>query len=123
LVILGTIDNCAIDRTPLLPLAEDCVFEEPLATPVLELLNDAIGIGVAGAKASGKPVSTAAHDSLAIGEHFKRTSLAGRNDGINAEPLFDQGHETRDLGFVVLSRRAGTYLNFHSGLQPMGCVC
>jgi hypothetical protein len=59
----------------------------PLATALLELLNHAIGIGVAGAKASCKPVPTAPRDSLAIGEDFKVTGLAGRNDGFNAKPF------------------------------------
>ena len=91
-----------------------------LGTALLKLINYAIQIRIAGAKASGDPVSTALCDSLAIGEHLKLTGLAGRNHGFNAEPLFNQGHETRDLGFVILSRRAGTYLNFHSVLQVVG---
>jgi hypothetical protein len=91
--------------------AIDCAAS--LATAFLELLNHAIEIGVAGAKASCEPVPTTPCDSLAIGEHLKLTSLARRNHGFNAEPLFDEGHETRDLGFVVLSCRAEPYLNFH----------
>jgi len=86
---------------------------------LLELLNHAIQIRIACAKASCEPVSTALRDSLAIGEHLKLASLARRNHGFNAQPLFNQGHETRDLGFVVLSRWAGTYLNFHGVLQLM----
>jgi len=91
---------------------------------LLELLNHAIQIRIACAKASCEPVSTALRDSLAIGEHLKLASLARRNHGFNAQPLFNQGHETRDLGFVVLSRWAGTYLNFHGVLQVVwyGCL-
>ena len=91
----------------------------PLATTLLELLNHVIEIGIAGAKASSEPVSTTPGDSLAIGKHFKLASLARRNYGFNAQSLSDKGHETRDLGFVVLSCRAGTYLNFHSVLRSI----
>jgi hypothetical protein len=101
--------------------AVDCAAS--LATALLKLLNHRIEIGIAAAKASREPVPTAPRDSLAIGEHFKLTSLARRNHGFNAEPLLDEGRETRDLGFVVLSCRAGTYLNFHSVLQPIWCDC
>jgi hypothetical protein len=82
---------------------------------LLELLNHAIEIGIAGAKAPGKPVSAALGNCLAIGKHFKLAGLARRNHGVNAEPLLDKGRETRNLGFIVLSSRAGTYLNLHSG--------
>jgi hypothetical protein len=91
-----------------------------LATALLKLVNHSIEIGIAGAQASCEPVSTAPGNSLAIGEHLKLTGLARRNHGFNAEPLFDEGHETRDLGFVVLSCRAGAYHNFHSVLQFVG---
>jgi len=45
------------------------------------------------------------------------TCLARRDHRFSSEPLFNQGRETRDLGFVVLSRGTGTYLNFHCVLQ------
>jgi len=83
----------------------------------LELVNHALQIRIAGAKTSGEPVSTALHHYLAIGQHFKLAGLARRNHGINAQPFFNQGHETRDLGFVAPSRRAGKYLNVHCVLQ------
>lgn len=97
------------------------IYPASLATALLELLHHAIEIRIAGAKASGEPVSTALRHGLAIGEHLKLASLAGRNHGFNAEPLLNQGHETRNLGFVVPSRRAGTYLNLHSVLQSVCC--
>jgi hypothetical protein len=90
-----------------------------LAAALQELLNHAIQIGIARAKAPGKPVSTALGNSLAVGNHLKLTGLARRNHGVNAEPLLDEVRETRDLGFVVLSRRAGTYLNLHSVLDSV----
>jgi len=52
---------------------------------------------------------------------FKVTNLAEHNHGSNAEPLVDEG-TTRDLGFVVPSRRAGTYLNFQF-CSPIFFVC
>lgn len=96
------------------------IYPASLAAALLELLNHAIQIRIAGSKASCEPVSAALHNSLAIGEHLKLASLARSNHGFNAEPLLNQGHETRNLGFIVPSRRAGTYLNFHSVFQVGG---
>jgi len=59
-----------------------------LPAALLELLNHAIEIGVAGAKASCEPVPTAPRDSLAIGEHFKLTSLARRNNSLQWRTAF-----------------------------------
>ena len=58
-----------------------------------ELLDHVVKIGIAGAKASREPIPTA------FG-YF--------------ETLFDEGHETRSLGLVVLSRRAVKDLDLHS---------
>jgi hypothetical protein len=80
---------------------------------LLQLRNYAVKIRIAGAKAPCKPVSTTLRNSLAIGKHFKLTGLARRNHGLNAEPLFNEVSETRDLGFIILSSRAGTYFNLH----------
>ena|SRR5690349_12151694 len=88
-----------------------------LAAALLELVNHAFQIRIAGAKASGEPVSAALHHCLAIGKNFKLASFARHNYGVNAEPLFNHGRETRSLGFIVSSRGAGTYFNFHSVLQ------
>jgi hypothetical protein len=88
-----------------------------LAAALLKLINYAIQVRIAGAKAPGEPVAAALRHWLAIGKHFKLTGLARRNHGVNAEPLFNHGRETRSLGFIVSSRWAGTYLNFHSVLQ------
>ena len=84
----------------------------PSAT-LMKLLNHMIKIWVSGAKAPCKPVSTPLGNSHAVGDHLKLTSLAERHHGINAEALLNEGHETRDLGFVVLSRRARNYLDLH----------
>jgi hypothetical protein len=81
------------------------------------LLNHAFEIGIACAKAPGEPVSTALGYFLSISQDFKLTCFTWRNHSFSAKPLLNEVHETRDLGFIVLSRWAGTYLNFHSVLQ------
>jgi hypothetical protein len=89
-----------------------------LGNALLELLNHVIEIGITCAKAFCEPVSTALGNPLSIGEHLELTGSARRNRSFDAKTLLNQGHETRDLGFIVLSRRAGTYFNLHSVLQP-----
>jgi hypothetical protein len=84
-----------------------------LATALLQLLHHAIQIRIASAKASGEPVAAALHHCLAVGQHFKLAGLSRRNHGVDTKPLFNQGRETRDLGFIVPSGRTGKYLNLH----------
>ena len=84
---------------------------------LLELLNHSFQIGIPGAELPCEPVSTAFGDFLAVGDHLKLAFPAMRNHGVNAEPLLDEGRETRDLGLVVLSGRAGKYFDLHSVLQ------
>jgi hypothetical protein len=92
-----------------------------LGAPLLQLVDHAIEIRISGAKASGEPVAAALYDFLAIGQHVKLAGLSRCNHGVNAQPLFDHGRETRSLGFVALSCRAGTYLDLHSVLQVVSC--
>jgi hypothetical protein len=80
---------------------------------LLELFNHALEIGIAGTETPGEPVSTALGNFLAVGDYLELAGLAGSDDGFNAEALLDEGHETRDLGLVVLSRRAVDDLDFH----------
>jgi hypothetical protein len=79
----------------------------------LQLIHHAVEIGITAAKHPCEPVSAAFGNFLAIRDDIKLARIAGRNDSINAESLLDHGHETRDLGFVVSSSGAGTYLYFH----------
>jgi len=79
----------------------------------LELLDYSFDIRIAGAKASCEPVPTALGNPFAVGDHLELTGLTRRKDGFHAEALFDEGHETRDLGLVVLSRRAVNDLDLH----------
>ena len=87
-----------------------------------ELLDQAIEIGIAGAKASCEPVSTALGYFLAVSDDLELTVLARREDGISAEAILEEGHETRDLGSVVLSRRAVNDLDLHDSLSNLLCV-
>ena len=71
----------------------------------LKEFEHAIEIGVPGAKASREPVPTTLRNPLAVRYHLELAGLSRRNDSVNIQALLDEGHETRDLGFVVLSRR------------------
>jgi len=79
----------------------------------LDLLDHAIEIGIAGAKAPCEPVSTALCNPLAVSDNLELTGLPRRNNGFNVEALLDEVRETRDLGFVVLSCRAVNDLDLH----------
>jgi hypothetical protein len=81
---------------------------------LLQLPDHAFKIGEPGAKAPGKPVSTALGHGLAIGEHGKLAGLARRNRGFNTQPLLDEGGETRRLGLIGSSSGAGTDFNVHA---------
>jgi hypothetical protein len=83
-------------------------------TVLRELLNHAIEIGIAGAEAPSEPVPAAFGDSLAVRDHLELTGLTRRSHGFNSEALLDEGHETRGLGLVILSRRAVDDLDLHS---------
>ena len=86
-----------------------------------QLLDHAIEIGIAGAKAPGEPIPAAFGNPLAVSDHRELTSLARSSDGFNIEAHLDEGHETRDLRLVVLSRWAVNDLDLHSDLQAASC--
>jgi len=58
-------------------------------------------------------LAAALGDRFAVGDHVELSDLAGLKDGFHAEALFDQGHETRDLGLVVVSRGAVDDFDLH----------
>ena len=87
------------------------------ASPLLELIHHALKIGIAGAKAPREPVSTSFGNRLSVGDHLKLPFPAVSDHRVKAQPLLDEGRETRDLSFVVLSRRTGNDLNRHHVLQ------
>lgn len=84
---------------------------------LLELLDQAIKIGVASAEGSREPVPAAFGNHLAVREHLELTGLTRRKNGFNTQAILDEGHETRDLYLVVLSGRAVNDFNLHSVLQ------
>jgi len=86
-------------------------------TLLVELLDQAIEIRVAGSKYPREPISTTLGDPLAVCDHLELTGLTRRNYGFNAQALLDEGRETRDLGIVVLSGRAMNDFDLHSVLQ------
>jgi hypothetical protein len=82
-------------------------------TALLELLDHAIQVGITGAKPSREPVPAALGYPFAVSDNLELTSLAWHNDGFNVEAPLDEGYETRNLGLVVLSRRAMNDLDLH----------
>lgn len=84
-----------------------------LFTSLFDLLDHTIEIGIAGAEPPCEPVPTAFGNSLAVSNNLELTSLPRRDDGFNVEALLDEGHETRDLGLVILSCRAVNNLDLH----------
>jgi len=81
------------------------------------LLDQAIEIRIPGSKSPREPISAALGNPLAVRDHLELTGLTRRNDGFNVQALLDEGRETRDLGTVVLSRRAMNDFDLHSVLQ------
>jgi hypothetical protein len=77
------------------------------------MFDDSFKVGIARAKAPCEPVAAAPGNPFAVSDHLELTGLTGCNDGFNVEVLFDQGHETRDLGLVVVSCRAVDDLDLH----------
>ena len=88
---------------------------------LLDLLDHAIEIGIAGSKAPCEPVATALGNPLAIRDHLELTGLASRSDGCDVQMIFDEGHDTLDLGLVARSGRAANDFNFHPILQSASC--
>jgi hypothetical protein len=86
---------------------------------LLELLDHTFQIRIASAKAPCEPVPAAFRNPLAVSDHLELTNLARLKDGINIEALSDEGHETRDLCLVVLSRWAMNDLNLHLFPNPL----
>ena len=84
----------------------------------MQLLDYAIEIRIASAKAPRDPVPAALGDPLAVSDDLELTGLSRRNDDFNVEALLDKGHETRDLGLVVLSCRAVNDLDLHLFSKP-----
>ncbi|MCH7824242.1 MAG: hypothetical protein IH849_05520 [Acidobacteria bacterium] len=58
-------------------------------------------------------------DRSVVHHDVELTSLAGLDDGVDVEPLLDEGDETRRLDLGAASRGAGTDLDLH--VVSSGC--
>ena len=72
-----------------------------------------------GSRPASDPVPAAFSDSLAVRDHLELTGPAGSRHGLGTEALFDEGHETRDLGLVILSSGAVDDLDLHPVLRSV----
>jgi len=81
---------------------------------LLKLLDYAVEIWIAAAKAPCEPVSTALRDRLAVSNHFELTRATRCGHRVNVKACLDQGHEPRDLGVVVVSCRAMNDFDLHA---------
>jgi hypothetical protein len=85
-----------------------------MRTTLLDLVYYGFQIGVTSAKASREPVSAALGYAYAIRDYCELSGLTRRNNNVDAQPLLDEGHETRDLDLVgVLSCWAVHDFDFH----------
>ena len=91
-------------RTLAAPSARELLFE---------LLHHAIEVGVAGTKAPREPIPAPRGNRLTVRNHVKLPGLAGHQHRFRFQPLLNEGHETRDLGLIVLSSRAVHDFDFH----------
>lgn len=89
---------------------------------LLKLLHHSIQIRIPSAKLPREPISAALGNLLAVRKHLELTRLPRRKDGLNPQALLDEGHETRDLNFVVFSRRAMHDFHFHSVLPSAAWI-
>jgi hypothetical protein len=87
----------------------------------LKQFEHAIEIGIPGAKAPREPVPAALRNPLAVRNHLELAGLTRRNDSVNIQALLDEGRETRDLGFVVLSSRTVNDFDLHFAHPSVSC--
>jgi hypothetical protein len=78
------------------------------------LVHHAIEVRITSAKLPRDPIPPARRNPLAVCHHIELAVPSRRADCVDAQPLLDKGHETRDLHSVVLSRRAMNDLDLHS---------
>ena len=89
------------------------------AREVLELLDDGFEIRVTCPKPACEPIPTALRNCLTVGDDVELTDLARCNCRVDAEPLLNEGRETRGLPLVALSCRAVDDLDLHCVLQSL----
>ena len=86
-------------------------------TLFLESGDDALEIGIAGTEAAREPVPATLGDFFTVGEDVELALLSGCGHGFHTQAFLDEGHETRDLGLVVVSRRAVDDLDLHASSE------
>lgn len=86
---------------------------------MFELLDDGLEIRVTCAKLACEPIPTARRNCLTVGDDVELTDLARPNYRFEAEPLLNEGRETRGFPFVAVSCRAVNNLDFHCVLQSI----
>lgn len=84
---------------------------------ILNALDYALKIRIAGAKLSGNPVPTATCDLRTISDYVELSGFSWPCYSVDIESLLNEGRETRDLGFVILSCRAVNDFDLHSVLH------
>lgn len=77
-----------------------------MLSPFHESLHQFVEIRVSGAEPPRQPVPAALGDRPTVRDHLELALRSGYLHDVDAEMLFDEGHETRDLGLVVVSGRA-----------------
>lgn len=83
---------------------------------VAKCLDGIFEVGIAGSELAGEPVAPAFHNSMAVGNQIKLASRTRLQCNVDIELLFNEGCETRSLGFVVASRKAIVDFYAHCGL-------
>ena len=85
-----------------------------MRTTLLDLVYYGFQIGITNTKAPREPVAAALGYIYAVRDYGELSGLTGRNNNLNAQPLLNEGHETRDLDLVgVLSCWAVNDFDFH----------
>lgn len=87
-----------------------------------ETLDHAVEIRIAGAEAACEPIPAALGNLLAVSKYVELPGLARCAKHFNIQTLLDLGHETRDLGFVILSRWAVNDFYLHFGSISFAAV-
>ena len=72
-----------------------------------------VEVGVSCAEAPRQEISAPLGDRLSVNDDVELPFCSRFEQRLNAELVFDHGHETRDLGAIVLSGGAVNDLDFH----------
>jgi hypothetical protein len=96
-------------------IRDQCFRWRLLRGALFQLLHYGFKVGISGAKAPREPVAAALDESFTIGDHRELPGLSRRDHGLHTQPFLDEVRETRGLGLIARSGRAGTDFNLHAG--------